>query len=110
MNDSVEFRGDYDVLVEFNKTLEIAGIAGQVRTLSLNCESGGGYDYLQAAGTISAILIALTSYLKSQRGRISAEIDGKKINVDGKNLDATKELMRFAVVQLRRLGKDKGAK
>lgn len=98
------------MLVEFSKTLETAGVVSEVRTLSLNNGSGGGYDFLQAAGTIPAILLALQIYLKSRRGSISVEIDGKKINVDGKDTDATKELLRFAVVQLRKLKNNKGAK
>lgn len=110
MNESVEFRGEYDVLVEFSKTLETAGVASEVRTLSLNSGGGGGYDFLQAAGTIPAILLALQIYLKSRRGSISVAIDGKQINVDGKDTEATKEMLRFAVVQLRKLDSDKGAK
>ena len=43
------------------------------------------------------------AYFKNRRGRISVEMHGKKIEVEGKTTDDTKELLRQGVLYLRKL-------
>lgn len=95
-------------MLEFRKELEAAGISAEVRTVALNTAAGGGFDYIEAIGGLAAIIAAVQSYLKHRRGRISAEIEGKKIEAEGMDTEDTKELMRYAVVQLRKLDRKDG--
>ena len=110
MKESVEFRGEHDVLVDFARTLESFGVSAKVMTMSLHGADGGGYDYIQAVAATSTILVALRGYLKTRRASVSAEVNGVKIKVDAKDSDAAKELIAFSVVQLKKLGKKPAAR
>ena len=91
------------MLFELSKELKAEGISADIQTVELNDIAGGGFTLLKAIGELSAIAVIVHAYFKHRRARIFVEMDGKRIEVEAKTTDDTKELLKQGVLYLRKM-------
>ena len=110
MNKQLEIYGDdLATLISLCGELKANGIQHDLRGTSLQSGDSGGDSVCLivagVAGILTPFIPVLIAFLKNRTRRITIELNGKKIDVEGKSVEEVERLLRSGTICLRKMKK-----
>jgi hypothetical protein len=98
------FGDDLATLVSLCRKLKANGIQHDLRGASLQGgDNGGASICLIVVGVLTPFIPVLITFLKNRTRRTTIELNGEKIDVEGKSAEEVERLLRSGVICLRKL-------
>lgn len=103
MNNQLEIYGDdLATLVDLCRDLKANGIQHDLRGTTLQGGDSGGVSacliVAGAAGIVTPFVQVLIAFLKNRTRRATIELDGEKIDVEGKSVAEVERLLRSGTI------------